>query len=338
MYGRKTKKAGSAPDTPARSDPPLDSSADCDGEPQPVKGPKVRVLLLTSESPSAVRKAVAKNINATFADVDVAVLSPAVTAGSSCTIDRFTAAVCIAENLGHDGPTVDGCLQQWWRVRSLGADGRMFVYILDSASNAASGISEFLEANLGTSYNFLSLGLRSAARNASLAYDRGSLAYEALTGVIHMRHKSISHFSEILKGALQHDYGVPTTETAFAAITVALDHNKKSNKEKRDDEKARAEAVRFSAYSGIIGDLQAGILTEQRKASVVPLTDEQLQQLHVYVVDPELCDADFFESYVQTCFNKEDEKMVKQFYAFQRFHMAWQQPLAQLSAKYRELL
>ena len=144
-------------------------------EPPPVRtGPPVRVLLITSETQPGLRKEVAKNINGKFAEADVAILSPAVTAGSSCTVERFTACVCIAENCGHLGPTVDSCLQQWWRVRSLGADGRMFVYILDPPSVVAKAgptdaeeITEFIDANICTSFNFLSSGLRSAARSSS---------------------------------------------------------------------------------------------------------------------------------------------------------------------------
>ena len=349
--GGASSQAG--PSTPAEEAP--DEGPEPSGPP---KGPpKVRVLLLTSESPPALRKAVAKNINVAFADKDVVVLSPAVTAGSSCTIERFTAAVCIAENLGHDGPTVDGCLQQWWRVRSLGPAGRMFVFILDPADRVAKagpidapGIAEFLESNLGTSFNFLSSGLRSAARafnseSMRFDYDRGSMAYEALTGVVHMRHKSMAHFTEILTESLRRDYAVHTTVTSFAAPLAALDHSKRSNKEKRDDEEARADAVRFPACSAVIDDFRAEILAEQRKTAMEPLSDEQLQQLHVhgmvsarYGVDPALCDGHFLDAYVQTAFNKEDERMTRQFYAFQRFHVARQQSLHQLSAKYRELL
>ena len=169
------------------------------------------------------------------------------------------------------------------------------------------------------------------------------MAYEALIGVVHMRHKSMRHFTEILVGALQRDYNVETVVTAFVPPVVPLDHSKKSIKEKRADDLARADAVR-ECYD-VISDRQFTKLEERLKTSPEGLEDEQLQQLHVfgmvvrrYAVDPALCDVPFYAAYVQTCFNNEGDKMKKQFYAFQRFHAAWQVSADELNVKFKKLL
>ena len=90
------------------------------------------MLNLTSDTPSSVRREAARDINADFITRDVVICSPAMTAGSSFTVPgHFTRMVAVAENMGHEGPTVDATPQQWWRVRSLGEAGMMYIYVID---------------------------------------------------------------------------------------------------------------------------------------------------------------------------------------------------------------
>jgi hypothetical protein len=122
-----------------------DSDDDCSDEAEVVHVPvdepteaarKLRGMCLTSETKAPTMQFITANVNATFLLCDFVVVSPAVTAGTSFTVEHhFTAHVGIMRNKGLEGPTVDAGIQQHHRVRPLhhadGRDGERHLWIHD---------------------------------------------------------------------------------------------------------------------------------------------------------------------------------------------------------------
>lgn len=95
--------------------------------------PEVKFLCVTGDDAGNKKRELAKHIDAVMSGVQVAIVSPAMTAGPSFELEHFTHVVAFAKNAAaHQGPTVDAFLQQLFRVRDLGEVGELDIYVLDS--------------------------------------------------------------------------------------------------------------------------------------------------------------------------------------------------------------
>ena len=179
-------------------------------------------------------------------------------------------------------------------------------------------------------------------------FDTTSLAYECLRGYIHMRHKSMAHYTDIMCDVMRR-YNVPLVveefhmESGGVPWDAATSHTKLSAKEVKEMEKALADSVRYPAEASkdVLSDRQAMALklaTSYGKTG----TAEQKQQLHVYAMVTErygipasvTCGEEFYEEYIGTFVLSESDNMVKQFYALQRFHRSAHLTVAELHSEY----
>ena len=214
-----------------------------------------------------------------------------------------------------------------------------------------------VQANRNTNFKFMSRGITTAARDArfdpaSNDFDTDSLAYECLSGFVHMRLKSMAHYSGILREVIEERYHVPLTvqeyhmESGGVPRDLAISHTRLSAKEAKVAEKAIADSVRYpkAASANMLGEASAIALRIQTNYGKSG-TAAQRQQLHVYAMVTERfgvvlddCDAAFFKDYVGTFVESEAEGMVKQFYALQRFHHALNKTAGELVHMYRDKL
>ena len=94
--------------------------------------PDVKVICVTGDDAGSKKRELAMHIDAVLSGVQVAIVSPAMTAGPSFEMEHFTHVVAYAKNAGVQlGPTVDAFLQQLFRVRDLGDAGELDIYVLD---------------------------------------------------------------------------------------------------------------------------------------------------------------------------------------------------------------
>jgi hypothetical protein len=204
---------------------------------------------------------------------------------------------------------------------------------------------------------YISYGIFKAAKRLKTAHDgtlhmgfkRDSMAYEFLLGTIHMRHKSMQHYTHLIKHTLEEDYGIPVE---LNTVTPERDskggHRARAAKEISMELSARAQKLRFPAYAKVLDKqemrrLKAWII-DGRGMVTVEDDDDDRQKLHVYAmvceryqVSPERCDEAFFNTYVKTVV-KEEAEMVQLYYALLRLHEVRRLSVDELRAAYNTKL
>jgi hypothetical protein len=113
-------------------------------------------VFITSDTPKEIRAEMATDMNDYCSNLRLLAVSPAVTAGNSCTLKgHFTRVVTFALNMGYEGPTVDATMQQAFRVRDIGEKGIMDFYVYDpkrlqtcGLPTDLTGIGNYLDVSL----------------------------------------------------------------------------------------------------------------------------------------------------------------------------------------------
>jgi hypothetical protein len=95
--------------------------------------PEAAILCITGKDSGDKKRELARDIHTEMSKYQVVIISPAMTAGPSFELPHFTHVVAFGKNSpANKGPTVDSFLQQLFRVRDLGLDGVIDIYIIDS--------------------------------------------------------------------------------------------------------------------------------------------------------------------------------------------------------------
>jgi hypothetical protein len=184
-----------------------------------------------------------------------------------------------------------------------------------------------LQHTLATDTEFFSHAIRAAARGFDadrgvITFDKKSLSYAALSGCIHMRHKSMRHYTEIVEDNLRR-YGIVFEKKVFTAGDAkgVTRHTEAAHKSRVAEGKADAAAVAYPNCAVVItdtdaeklrgGTLDASVLRDTDPVDcllLMAIKDANVkgQLLHVravamgYDVRAQTMDAFFFNTYVET--------------------------------------
>ena len=161
---------------------------------------------------------------------DVLIYSPTITAGVSFELPQFDQLVAFVDNAFY-APSVDTVLQQLFRIRELN-DGKMSIYLnewskVDSFSLDKKDIQKYpitledVEKNLDGDLHIVENAYENRLKNfdkphtlnvvnSAIEYDKQSLSYKILTGMIINFNKSKHLFGRLLMKTLTEDYNIPT--------------------------------------------------------------------------------------------------------------------------------
>ena len=100
----------------------------------------ITVVTTTSETPDVDKEQFAENLDEILKETRLWASSPTISAGISFELEHFSRIVGFAKNDGERGATVDCFVQQLGRVRDLGEDGELHLYVSDNPiMNEAAG-------------------------------------------------------------------------------------------------------------------------------------------------------------------------------------------------------
>lgn len=265
--------------------------------------------------------------------------SPSISAGLSFETKHFDQLVAYLVNSEHT-PTVDISLQQLFRVREL-RHGQMTIYLQDKAYDRAK--CPYLEADVDT---FLDRSLTTVSRDLGAAgvnvmdavptftddkgrlrYDKRTLSYMILRGIVTNTHKSRMRYAELLTNTLREDYDIPCTMTEFTDDTKdSVTRCTEMKREWQSIKQARREPF---AKDLLINSQQYAELRRRRQkdAKGQSLTDREKAMMWTYEcvhdlwrVPPIKVDQAFYDQYI--CPTKGREDVYKQFYAALRTYDA----------------
>ena len=183
--------------------------------------PQVRMIVHNKLSKESL-----DDVNGKWVHYDLLIYSPSISAGVSFTVPHFDSLVAYLVNSPFT-PSVDTSLQQLFRVRAL-RRGDMSLFVQEAPNNVPlpmtdSEVDEYLakDANtlnrlVGKDVNFqLQIKTRCFAEDGKVQqgfyYDTDSMSYQVLKGIVMMRHRSQSHYTDLLLTTLCNDYGIECT-------------------------------------------------------------------------------------------------------------------------------
>jgi hypothetical protein len=159
------------------------------------------------------------DIDSDWCACDLLIYSPSISAGVSFVPLHFDCLVAFLVNSSHT-PTVDLALQQLFRVRQL-RDGAMHLYVHNTPptwalANTMDEVHSVLNRDISLmNKNLVSTELSFSAqlemRNGTITYDRDSLSYHIITGIVLTHNRSATCYLDLLVHALRQDYGIPVS-------------------------------------------------------------------------------------------------------------------------------
>jgi hypothetical protein len=258
--------------------------------------------------------------------LDALLYSPSISAGISFEELHFHELVAFIEN-SFDTPPIDTVLQQLFRVRQL-VDGKMNLFVCDSISETIQKqgnypmtpdqIDKYLDRDVDEINTYFAgdesehaptaqVNFRAESRlvitkeDVCYVYDKTSLSYLILRGIILNRNKSLGHFVDILCNTLKDDYKIdcttaelPTEPDEILAANALLKNMQ--NLSKKDE-------IEFSSELLITYD---DFLNLENKQKLKVLSDTEITQMWVWKCSIQLwglpsiqqVDEEFFSNYI----------------------------------------
>jgi len=187
-----------------------------------LKAKGVRAYFYTSDTPPEVMFQHMRNVNKTWVLLDFVVYSPAISSGMSFTVQHFDVRMAYFIN-DRGTPSVDMCIQQLYRVRTVRED-RTIVYVTSTCTLKAPVHLWQVEKELARESDFLAeLDVANGFPSGGLQlYAKNNIFYPILVGTLLNRGRSLMQFYPILRNSLVCDRGVELTESILVDDDEAI--------------------------------------------------------------------------------------------------------------------
>ena len=179
-----------------------------------LKLPESRILVYNSDTMKEIDRE--QVINTTSWDgIECLIYSPTITAGVSYEGFNYDVLVGYLVNSLYT-PTVDIAIQQMYRVRNL-TEGNMYLYMYNQYNEdiEVPVREDDIDRYLSTHNVFMNRVLYASLTNDEgnrLQYDRTTLGYQVLKGIVLSRNRSRVYYGKILEDTLRDDYGIEVVE------------------------------------------------------------------------------------------------------------------------------
>lgn len=249
--------------------------------------------------------------------LDLLVYSPTIGPGISFEASHFDCLIAFFVNDPKWAPPVSTALQQLFRVRAL-VGGQMDIYVADSVTNPwvyRRGLED-IDKELDRSLTQTRGNLVSAAKVCGLSqlkrvlgedgpstYDRNTLSYAIVKGIVANQFKSACGYIDILTSTLREDYNIPCSITAFEPVMADVEEHAAWFKEVKRMV-AIEDKIEFSKDL-LIDSEEHDELSQRVNDLANPLTPYERAKMATYRfvhelwrMDPRKVDATFFNEYV----------------------------------------
>ena len=280
-----------------------------------------------------------------WTSLDLLVYSPSISAGVSFEEPHFDQLVAYLVNSEFTA-SVDISLQMLFRVRQL-RDGIMSIYVQDKHFSRHKCpmtdklVDEVLDDGLMTLANNVNLAGRSIQEFAPtftddqgrLRYDKATLSYSILKGIVTNVHKSRVRYVDLLKSTLQEDYGVPCT-------VEAVRYDKQDAVVRCEQIKSLWKGVRQEGTPEFSQDLIVGDREYDELRAKKPEDMDVAEKTKVWIyecvndvwqADPSSIDEAFYDAFIMP--EKGRRKVFDDFYACLRAFEASKYSLADNAAR-----
>ena len=321
------------------------------------KFPALNIQEYHSLTEGSIKNTALADIDEAWAELHLAAASNALESGSS--MERpghMTRVVAWCPNMGKRAAPVFSILQQMFRVRDLGPDGRMdlFVYdvhkgrpsdgpptsreeVDDHLARQARGIADLADMS-GLEADILTMQMERDEHGGLrhiFGYDTETGDYKLVRDYTLVRNKSIVYWSDIIVYTLRDDYGCDATMHTFVSDAAVQEAGTALAAEAR-----RIEAQTVIPYDAslVVSPEQFILLEHEEKAADGSLTHRQRQSLHLmrrltaWGIDASRLDEAFYGKYV--IMYTDADKVRDQLAAMRRTAYVVTMPLPELAQRF----